>query len=304
MRIPSELGATASTYDASVMPTRERARALGLVVPVKGWFGRERDLLAEEPERTRQSVEVVVRALVTTRAIREADDEVGASTLVRLRDEHERPTERFVAATWRTLAARVDARTRRPCSSCSFTPGRSTCIGCDGRGVIVIGQGRSQEVRTCPGCSGKKSVACSRCDGAAETVIARVRTHEDRVGELEHVFSSLPEAIREAVSRHLLAATELDPAFVVDLDRPIVPRETGYRGEVLLETPHLFGVDVTITLGEARATLARLAASGTVVDRAQQAHAVPVCVLEYGSHDLALVASSHETMVAVMSAKE
>lgn len=304
MRTPNEFDQSVAVRDAGGVPTPERARALGIVAEATGWFGRQRDLLHVEPERSWHAVELVVHAAFMTRAIEEGEDEIGVQALLRIRDGHERPKERFVGGSWRTLAAPIDATDRRECSSCAFTPGRALCGVCDGTGVWVVGEGHSHNVRMCMACQGRKSHACPRCDGDRSTVIARVRTHHDRVSTLEYVFSMLPEALREPVTAHLLARTAHDGAFAIDLDRPVAPRETGYRGEVLLEAPTLFGVDVTASLAEARGTLARMAAAGTVVDRTERVHAIPVCVLEYRRHQVALLAPTRETMIAFVAERE
>lgn len=284
------------------VPTRERARELGVTAEASGWLGRTVDLLEREPEGSEALVALVVRAKVMTQTITECDDELGASALARLREERERPKARFVQGSWRALVGPVREAGVGPCSSCTFTVGRMACIPCDGTGRIWRGQGRDRQEVPCMGCGGPGQLPCARCDGDGTTVSVRVRTHHDRLETLEHVVSLAPFELHEVVSAYL-SARELEAATRVDLDRPVAPLESGYRGEGAAETGRLFGLDARAPLIRARDALARLA-TGPVIDREVHAWAVPMTVLTYRRHLVALVAPSEHAMIGLVADRD
>jgi len=209
-------------------------------------------------------------------------------------------TRRFEPLAWQTLVT-VHDRKGRTCTTCTFSAGSATCMGCGGRGQIVLRETRrGDEWIRCHGCNGTGRVVCSRCEGSLTVYPSTVRTFQHAVDELEHVFSSsVHPVLHEEISSRLLGLDELPSELAFDLERPMPRAAASYRSGPADEVPRLFGVEVAQSLGEARAVLGRLSAGREVIDRAVQTHAVPICALRYDRTHVALVAMGAGRMLAV-----
>lgn len=288
VRRPRELfGSPPSTREV-VRPTLADARAQGLVAEKRGWLGAS-NLLDREPSAQRLALALVVRALVQTRSSHDREDELGTGLVQRLvAAAAHTPSRRLEASSWQCVVAVHDPRPRT-CGACTFKPGLESCHGCGGTGWIRTGDDE-RERRSCHGCMGKGWVQCSRCDGGQQISRVTVRTFEDRVGELEHVFlPRVPLSIDEAMSARLLAEDELPEALRVELERASV-KLGDYRGNAADSAPHFHGIDASEVLPEAKATIARMATAGTLIERVAEAHAVPLLLCDYEGWTVALAA--------------
>lgn len=287
MRRPEERGAPLSSQRGIVRPSLQAARAQGLVAEKRGWLGHT-NLLEQEPISSRPALALVVRALVQTRTWHDREDELGPRLLRHLvaAASHE-PTRRLEASSWQCAVAVHDTRPR-PCSACTLKPGSEMCARCGGTGRVLRNDDPNARM-ICFGCE-RGWVPCTRCEGGKETSRVTVRTFEERVGELEHVFvPRLPTALVEAIEASLLAEDELPAELRVDLDRASVSLGD-YRGSAKHSAPHFHGIDASDVLPEARATLTRMAAAGTFIERVVEAHAVPLLLCEHDGWTVALAA--------------
>lgn len=298
MRRPHEHTGTSPSAREIVRPTLAAARAQGLVAEKRGWLGAS-NLIEHEPASQQLALALVVRALVQTRVSHDRQDDLGVGLVERLRAAAgHAPSRRLEPSSWQFVVAVHDARPRK-CGACTFRPGLEMCQGCAGAGSIQLSHDE-RDRQPCHGCQSKGWVQCSRCDGGRLIVRATVRTVEDRVGELEHVFlPRLPIAIDEAIAARLLAEDELPEELRVDLDRASV-KLGDYRGNAADSTPHFHGIDASQVLPDARATLARMAAAGTFIERVVEAHAVPLSICDYEGWTVVLVALG-ERMLAFSS---
>lgn len=275
--------------ESVAIPTLDRARELGVRAAAPGWIFDE-NLLDREPRAQRRVIALVVRALVHTRDSKEVEVDAGPTLLERLLAGAKRPdTERLVATSWLELAAPIDRSTIRPCPGCRV--GTLECSACRGRGrsYETLAAGGEGFV-TCARCRGTRRVTCSTCDGGKRVVTARVHRFDEQVRELEHLFAPVSPELHGALSTHLLGLEALPDAMLVDLDHPDRAGERGYRGERASGLPSFHGVDANEALHEAQTALARLEAnSGSRVDRVVESHALPIEVLEYEEHHVALV---------------
>lgn len=46
--------------------------------------------------------------------------------------------------------------------------GRTKCLFCYGRGVVIIGPEKERDTITCPQCNGEKAEVCPRCRGSGK----------------------------------------------------------------------------------------------------------------------------------------
>lgn len=286
-------------------PSLARARELGLTAEQSGWFGRTTNLFEREPETESLTLALVVRALVHTRGSFDREDELGEGLVARLVAASAGiPSRRLQSSTWQAAIA-VHDRTPRACSACTYSPGKAHCLPCGGSGRIHAREDNDNEMRPCPACNGKGLVMCSRCDGSTRTQRVTVRTWNDHVAELEHVFfGPISPLLGDAVSDHLLAEDELPEGLRVDLDRPSTEALGSYRTGSRSGPPRFHGIEAGAVLTEARETLTRLAAGGTLIERVVQAHAVPMSLLAYGETHVGIVALAADRMRAFVAAPE
>ncbi len=293
---------TRATGSVVTIPSLARARELGLTANEQGWFGRTKNLLLSEPQEASPAIALVVRALIQTRASFDREDELGVGLVQKLlATGAHKPTRRLEPSSWQGIVAVLD-RAPRLCSACTYTPGKGSCAGCGGSGRIPVRSDNDNEERSCPACNGRGLVVCSCCDGSTRVQRATVRTWEDRVAELEHVF--LPRMallLHEAVSEHLLALDEMAPEHRVDLDRPDTESIGSYRSGTRSGPPHFHGIEASGVLSQAKETLQRLGAA-SAIERAIEAHAVPMLLLRYPSSEVALVSPGAGEMVALVGA--
>lgn len=262
------------------IPTRALARERGLVAERRGWLGTT-DLLAKEPEREELGLAFVVRALVQTRTFLDREDDLGTGLVARLvQAASQMPSRRFQASSWQCVTNVIERRPRT-CDACTFKPGLQLCQACEGSKEIRDANGN--ESRPCPGCNATGYVKCARCDGDRRIQRVVVRTYEDHVAELDHVFlPHLPPTLHEQISERLLGIDELPTVLAVDLDKPSTVPLGGYRTGSAVSPPRFHGIEAGLPFVDAKQTLARLASNGTFLERAIQCHAVPMLTLTYG----------------------
>lgn len=281
------------------LPSLADAREKKLVAEKSGWFG-DTNLLDSDPESERLELALVVRALVHTRKHHDRHDELGTALVARLiAAASQIPARRLRGSSWQCVVA-VHDRVARGCNACSYRPGTQICQGCGGGGTIRRGNDERDRM-PCTACQKTGIVTCARCDGGLQIQAVTVRTFEDQVAELEHVFLPvMPIAMTAAISAHLLAIDELPAELGVDLDRPTTVPLGSYRSSAAFTPPRFHGIDAVNVLPEAKSTLSRLATQGALVERVVQAHAVPVLLLAYGGHTVGL-ASVGETLTAFVA---
>lgn len=280
-------------------PSLARARELGLIAEKRGWFGTT-NLLESEPRSDRVTLALVVRALVQTRSFHDREDELGTGLVNRLMEASSYvPSSRFQPSSWQCVSALHDARPRR-CGTCRLRPGREMCQVCAGEGRIQ----RQEDDRSlfCRACERTGWITCTRCDGGGEVQRVTVRTFQDRVGELEHVFvPAITPTLHEALSERLLGQDQLPAELRVDLDHASV-KLGDYRGDAADSRPHFHRIDASQVLPDAKATLTRMAGTGTLVERVVEAHAVPLLLLDYAGWTVALVSLGDRMYAAAAEA--
>ncbi len=281
-REPDGSAAPSGSSRSVVMPSLAFAREHRLVAERAGWFG-AKNLLDSEPSARRHELALVVRALLHMRRQHDRQDDLSVALVERLvAASAQIPTRRLRSSSWQCVVA-VHDRVARRCDACTFRPGKQICGGCGGGGSIRRGNDERDRM-PCHACQRSGIVTCARCDGALAIQRVTVRTYEDRVAELEHVFLPiLPIDVCKAVSDHLVTLDELPPELRVDLDRPATVPLGSYRTGSVISPPRFHGIDAVSVLPEATGTLKRLTAEGTLIERVVEAHAVPMCVLEYGA---------------------
>jgi hypothetical protein len=284
-----------------LLPSRAAARERGLVAERRSWLGTT-DLLTKEPDREELALAFVVRGLIQTRSFADREEELGTGLVQRLAAAASSvPYRRFQPASWQCVVAILEA-IPRVCDACPFKPGQQSCTGCGGTGKIPSGSGN--DVTSCRGCTGSGFVKCERCDGDRRIQRVTVRTYEDHVAELEHVFVPLvPPALHDRLSARLLGFDELPTLLAVDLDRPTTVPLGSYRTGNSVSPPRFHGIEAAAPFVEAKATLARLSSHGTLMERAVQAHAVPLLTAWYGQTCVA-IASYGESLEAFVAEGE
>ncbi|MBN8610127.1 MAG: hypothetical protein J0L92_06070 [Deltaproteobacteria bacterium] len=289
----------AAATSSARLPTLAEARERKLVAEKSGWFG-DTNLLESDPRSERHALALVVRALVHTRRHHDREDELGTGLVERLiAAASQVPARRLRGSSWQCVVA-VHDRVARRCDACSYRPGTQICQGCGGGGSIRRGNDERDRM-PCSGCRTTGTVTCARCDGGLAIQRVTVRTFEDHVAELEHVFlPPIPIAMTAAISEHLLAIDELPAELAVDVDRPATVPLGSYRASAGFTPPRFHGIDAVHVLPEAKSTLSRLATQGTLVERVVQAHAVPMLLLDYPGHTVG-IASVGETLTAFVA---
>lgn len=289
------------------MPSLARAREAGLEAKTRSFFGRETNLLAREPDENVMIIALVVRALVQHRSVVDERVFLSGSAIKKLRDaglQPPKPRARFERFADRALA-QIHDRKGHVCTHCTYTPGFALCPMCLGRGQVVQNQSsllrQNEHPITCPTCRGSTRAQCGPCDGETQVFPVTTRTMRVGVGELEYVFlPAMPPSLHASITRVLLGAEALPPAWSFDIDRPIVNESMSYRSHIPIGPPRIYDIDAGVPLMEARAALQRLSGGHEVIDRAVECFAIPVCMLRFGKVDVALVSTAASAMCVLV----
>jgi hypothetical protein len=257
----------------ALLPTLERARALA-IAPMA--VGETKDdigaLLARDPAESRALAAIVFVADVLRRETWEEDVELAPPLFDRYPREMPPPPEDFRATGYQLIDS--TAAQRRRCGNCFLSPGTVICTRC-------FGQRRADDEGPCRYCNGDV-VICSMCDGAGETVRAKLRHINDHPVSIRRAFfPAIPDAVREKVERHVDPTHAPPESHLVALQANVV--ESAYRGASAVRAPEFHGHAFGAALEAAIDAATEVERYTNAVKREVRAYAWPIVCLRFAT---------------------